>query len=155
MNAIQEAIVAVVLGLSTPDSMECLAKNIYFEARNQSHLGQIAVTHVVLNRIVDYRYPDTACEVVQQGPTHTSGFPKRHKCQFSWYCDGLSDIPKNDELWEQAQAIAFQSVTMYETNGDLTNGATHYHAKNVYPYWASSKQRIMRVDDHIFYRWEE
>jgi N-acetylmuramoyl-L-alanine amidase len=153
-HLIAEAVVTAALGLTAPD-MECIAKNIYFEARNQSHLGQIAVTHVVLNRIRDERYPNNACAVIKQGPTDSTGFPKRHKCQFSWYCDGLSDAPKNDELWDTAQERATEAISLYGTYEDLTNGATHYHAKNVTPYWTDSLRRIMRVDDHIFYRWEE
>ena len=46
----------------------CLAKNMYYEARNQGLAGQLAVSLVVMNRVKDKRYPDTICEVVYQGP---------------------------------------------------------------------------------------
>ena len=74
---------------------ECLAENIYFEARNQGFAGWVAVAQVTLNRVRDDRFPNTICEVVKQGLTYESGFPIRDKCQFSWYCDGKSDTILN------------------------------------------------------------
>jgi spore germination cell wall hydrolase CwlJ-like protein len=148
-----DMVLAVVMSAS-PVDMECLAKNIYFESRNQSHLGQISVAHVTLNRLVDDRYPDTICDVVQQGRQNADGSMRRHQCQFSWYCDGLSDRPRNDEMWEQSWDIAEESMDLYIQGIDVTRGATHYHAKNVYPNWAPTLDKIMRVDDHIFYRWD-
>ena len=60
-------VVLMALLAQDPEGMECLAKNIYFESRNQSHLGQMAVAHVTINRVLDKRYPDTVCKVVHQG----------------------------------------------------------------------------------------
>ena len=85
-------------------SNECLAMNMYHEARNQGTAGVLAVTAVVLNRVHDDRFPDTICEVVEQGPTRSSWkdptirYPIKNRCQFSWYCDGISDthIPKRN-----------------------------------------------------------
>jgi len=71
--------------------LTCLAKNIYFEARNEPFAGQFAVALVTLNRVNDTAFPDTICKVVYQGIHTTDGFPKRDRCQFSWYCDGASD----------------------------------------------------------------
>ena len=50
----------------------CLAKNMYYEARNQGLAGQFAVSLVVMNRVKDDRYPNTICGVVEQGPTRES-----------------------------------------------------------------------------------
>ena len=50
-------------------SIICLAQNIYFEARDQPTVGQLAVASVVLNRVHDDRWPNTVCEVVREGPT--------------------------------------------------------------------------------------
>lgn len=147
-----DVILAAVLTAS-PAQMECLAKNIYFESRNQSHLGQIAVAHVTLNRLTDDRYPSTVCDVVQQGVRNSDGSMKRHMCQFSWYCDGLPDKPRNEDMWIQSLSIAKEAVDLYNQGIDITRGATHYHAENVYPNWAPTLDRVMRVDDHIFYRW--
>ena len=64
--------------------LTCLAKNIYFEARNEPFAGQFAVALVTLNRVSDTTFPDTICKVVNQGIHTADGFPKRDRCQFSW-----------------------------------------------------------------------
>lgn len=148
----EQIILAALISFSAPE-MECLSKNIYFESRNQSHLGQLAVAHTTFNRVIDERYPDTICGVVEQGKKNKDGSMRRHMCQFSWYCDGLSDRPRNAEMWQQSQDIAQEAVDLYSQSIDVTRGATHYHADNVYPNWAPTLDKIMQVDDHIFYRW--
>jgi spore germination cell wall hydrolase CwlJ-like protein len=136
------------------EALTCLALNIYWEARNQSTMGQVAVAQVTINRVMDDRFPDTVCEVVMQGETYSWNpeIPIRNKCQFSWYCDGKSDTPKDMDAWEKARLIAFG--TYGRRVYDLIDGATHYHAVYVLPDWYQSKQYITRIDDHVFYRWE-
>ena len=107
-----------------PHEVSCLADNIYWEARNQPTRGMIAVANVTRNRVKSPHYPNTYCEVIKQGPIRESWktrknpdlpdseriyFPKRDRCQFSWYCDGKADnIPKVDmNIYELSTAIAF------------------------------------------------
>ena len=132
----------------------CLALAIYFEARGEPVVGQVAVGQVILNRAADHRYPNSVCAVVKQGPTYnwTQDFPVRHRCQFSWYCDGKSDTPK--DLKSFALAISLSATLLAGEMADPTEGATHYHASYVLPAWASSKTKTVRINDHIFYRWE-
>ena len=134
----------------------CLALNTYHEAKNQSMVGQIAVAEVVMNRVADSRYPNTICEVVKQGPKYKgSDVPVRHKCQFSWFCDGKSDEPRRDSKeWRMAQEYA-RIVLSGRIVLDVTEGATHYHATYVKPSWAKTKTRTTRIESHIFYRWEK
>ena len=138
----------------------CLALNTYHEAKNQSLVGQIATAQVVMNRVADDRYPNTVCEVVKQGPHRPSWenpekeYPVKHRCQFSWYCDGKSDVPKNEKAWKKAQDYAYL-VLYNRINLDVTEGATHYHATYVRPAWARTKTRTTRIEKHIFYRWEK
>ena len=138
----------------------CLALNTYHEAKNQSLVGQIATAQVVMNRVEDDRFPSTVCEVVKEGPTRPSWedpkkeYPIRHRCQFSWYCDGKPDTPKNEKAWRKAQDVAF--LVLYDKiKLDVTEGATHYHATYVRPSWARTKKRTTRIEKHIFYRWEK
>ena len=86
--------------------VKCLAENIYFEARAESDVGKAAVGNVTKNRVLDSRWPSTYCEVVHQGPVRESWktrgkdvaqedrvfWPIKHRCQFSWYCDGKKDV---------------------------------------------------------------
>ena len=134
----------------------CLALNTYHEAKNQSMIGQVATAQVVMNRVADRRYPNTVCEVVKQGPKYKgSDVPVRHKCQFSWFCDGKSDEPKKDSKeWRMAQEYA-RIVLSGRIVLDVTEGATHYHATYVKPSWAKTKTRTTRIESHIFYRWEK
>ena len=85
------------------DELNCLAMNIYHEARGESETGRLAVANVTMNRVNHYKYPDTICGVVQQGIHYTNWkgnlMPKRHKCQFSWYCDGKADTVFENRAW--------------------------------------------------------
>ena len=149
-------------------AIDCLTKNIYFEAKNQSIAGQLAVALVVINRVKDKRFPKTICAVIYEGPTYESWktrqipdlpkesrkyYPRRDRCQFSWYCDGKSDNPKELTAIDKAQWVAWLVLNGHVF--DFTRGATHYHANYVNPKWNRHKEvkRIVQIDDHIFYRW--
>src|SRR5262245_54546256 len=123
--------------------LDCLAKTIYFEARGESEKGQRAVAAVVLNRVRSSRFPDTICDVVHQGGTAS------RDCQFSWWCDGLSDKPKDRKAWERAVAIARDVI-----NGapDPTKGALYFHETHVSPSWRTQLRRVATIGSHIYYR---
>ena len=131
----------------------CMAQNIYYEARGSNRADRIAVADVVLNRVKDTRYPNTICEVVKQGRQYADGSMIRNQCQFSWYCDGKSDWPRDMDAWVDAQQIAYNIIQWSDGRG-LTEGATHYHAKYVSPEWAKDFDLIGRIGVHIFYRWD-
>jgi N-acetylmuramoyl-L-alanine amidase len=136
------------------ESLICLALNVYHEAKNQSFMGQVAVAQVVMNRVNDARYPNTVCDVVKQAETYKykPTIPIKNKCQFSWYCDGKSDKPEEPKAWRDAMHVA---NGVYNGHiGDFVEGATHYHAYYVNPSWAKVKKYVLRIDDHIFYKWE-
>ena len=132
--------------LSINSEVECLAKNIYFETHASSLADAMSVSDVVLNRVESTRYPNTICEVVQQG--YRKG---RRDCQFSWYCDGKSDNPRNQEAWTRSLKFA-NDMYSYGAYRGITEGSTHYHATYVKPYWAPSLDRVGRIGAHIFYR---
>ena len=135
-------------------ALMCMATNIYHEAKNQPMAGQIAVAQVVMNRVNDNRYPDNVCDVVKQGLTYKNGKVVLGKCQFSWYCDGKKDdVDKKSEKWRNSLRYASMVITNRITL-DVTEGATHYHATYVRPAWARTKTKTVRINRHIFYRWE-
>jgi len=131
----------------------CLAQNVYYESRGSSLADQAAVADVVLNRVEDARYPNSICGVVKQGRQYASGQMIRNQCQFSWYCDGKSDYPRDKEAWTKAQQIAYMMLYYKDYRG-ITEGATHYHADYVAPKWAKDMILIGRIGNHIFYRWK-
>ena len=117
----------------------CMAKNIYFEARNESLQGQMAIALVTLQRVKDYRYPNTVCGVVYENK------------QFSWYSDGLSDRPRNSESYDDIALLASAMLDTETSVFDFTYGSTHYHADYVSPYWNEYMILKAKIDTHIFY----
>ena len=142
------------------DDIVCLATNIYFESRNQSYAGQMAVGLVTLNRVEDPRYPNTICGVVydtkynQWWMKQGKKVPQKHKCQFSWYCDGLSDRIRDVEAYQKSVSMAQAAVIMHQSGLDFTDGATHYHTVNVEPVWRTELTYLFTLDEHHFYRRE-
>ena len=130
----------------------CMALNIYHEARGEPLAGQIGVAHSVLNRMADSRYPDTACEVIKQAKYHGWDMinPIRYKCQYSWFCDGLSDKPQDGKAMLEATILARHVLAGKSI--DITEGATHYHADYVHPYWADEMTTTIKLGSHIYYR---
>jgi|TARA_R110001606_G_scaffold37456_1_gene105970 spore germination cell wall hydrolase CwlJ-like protein len=138
-------------GLSADDKggRICLAEALYYEARDQGWRGMLAVGTVIQNRVKDPRYPDDACGVVRQGK-YRNGKPVKHKCQFSYYCDGKPERPAEKEAWRQAVDIAtLLTTTAVEIAG--LEGATHYHASWVQPSWSKGLERRKQIGGHIFY----
>ena len=135
------------------EEINCLSLNVYYEARSSNLADKAGVADVVLNRVLDTRYPNTICEVVKQGQKTSTGAMKRNACQFSWYCDGKADKPQDEDRWIEAQMIAWDMVENGQFRG-ITEGATHYHATYVNPRWASTLQMVGRLGAHIYYRWE-
>jgi len=136
---------------------DCLAQNIYHEARGESLAGALAVGLVVKNRTKDHRYPDTYCGVIKQGPTRESWkgngqtYPVRFKCQFTWYCDGKSDeVDTTSEEWNRSVMVA--NAVIGGRVYDFTDGATHYHTYEVNPKWGYMFKQVAQIDSHIFYR---
>ena len=141
-----------VVKLVNPEELECMSKNIYFEAALESTAGKLAVAQVTMNRVNSARYPNTVCKVVYQGRHYKSGLPVKNRCQFSWYCDGkLDDPPTTGSMWRASQEIAKYVLTTPDLK-DITDGATHYHADYISsPRWANPRRRTVEIDTHIFY----
>jgi spore germination cell wall hydrolase CwlJ-like protein len=152
------------------EEVRCLAENIYHEARNQGTAGWLAVASVTLNRVTDDRFPDTICGVVFQAETKESWktkskkdipdaerifYPVRHRCQFSWYCDGKSDDINHISIFLEIMTFTKFILTSQIMMFDITDGATFYHADYVTPSWAKSKTKTIEIGDHIFYRWKK
>ena len=134
--------------------LACMATAIYFEARGEPMVGQVAVAQVIMSRVYDERYPDTICDVVKQGYYYSwdKTIPIRDKCQFSFWCDGKPETIKDEDAYFWATEVA--QAVMVGTLYDTTQGATHYHAYYVQPSWSKKFTRTVRINDHIFYRWE-
>ena len=118
-------------------NVDCLARNVYYEARGESLEGQYAVAEVTMNRKASLGYPKTVCEVVFQ------------KDAFSWTAMRSLGEPSG-EAWQRALKVA-QDV-YYGSRPSAVQGATHYHATYVKPDWSGERERIARIGRHVFYR---
>ena len=135
------------------EAMFCLAMNIYHEAKGEPFEGQIAVEHVVLNRVATPGFPKDICGVikekklmfVKQGPTEA----KVPVCQFTWVCNNRFAPPRNSLAWQNAIEVA--ALVLSGQTNDPTYGAHFFHAANVRPGWRSV-ERTTRINNHIFYR---
>ena len=137
-------------------AIACLATAIYFEARGEPMVGQVAVAQVIVNRVYDERFPDTVCDVVKQGEYYTwnKSIPIKHRCQFSFWCDGKPEVMRDEtaKQWSYNAAESALAGLFYDT----TSGATHYHADYVVPSWSTNSMftKTVQINAHIFYRWE-
>lgn len=141
---------ASVQEVKSPSELTCLAKAIYFEARGEPEAGQYAVGQVILNRLANKSYPSTICEVVYQN-AH-----RQHRCQFSFACDNLPDVPVDVATFLDIEIRALQLLACRETclsHVDSTVWrSTHYHADYVQPSWSKKLNFVGRIGQHLFYR---
>jgi len=122
-------------------AQRCVALAMYWEARGEGRQGMLAVGSVVLNRVEDDRFPDSACSVVYQGG-------ETPPCQFSWWCDGKSDRPTHAELWSASLRLADDLLTARPQ--DPTHGALFFHNTSIRSPWR--RERTAQIGNHIFYR---
>lgn len=125
----------------------CLAEAIYYEARSESRVGQLAVADVVLNRVASPVYPSTICEVVYQGSERSSG------CQFSFTCDGSMKLRVNKRKWKESEDLA--GAVIAGLRSPVSHNATHYHADYVSPPWAETLTPTVTIGAHKFYKFPE
>jgi spore germination cell wall hydrolase CwlJ-like protein len=121
--------------------VECLARNIYFEAGGEPRDGKIAVAEVTMNRVKSNQFPKTVCAVVHQ----------KHKniCQFSWVCEGKRSV-RNNNAWRESQKIA-ESILISKKRYGIIGNAKYFHATYVNPKWADESRMIAQIGNHIFY----
>lgn len=130
--------------IAVSQEYRCLAQAVYFEARGEPEMGQVAVAHVIVNRVHDRRYPDTICGVVFQNQH------RMHRCQFSFACDGKAEQPYDMKAWNRSLKVAIK--TLAGANKDVTEASTHFHATYVSPYWAKVLEPTVQFGQHLFYR---
>lgn len=125
--------------------LECLARNIYFEAGGENFEGKVAVAQVTINRANSDKYPNDICKVVYQ----KNVFYDKVVCQFSWYCEiGNKPFNVNKEVYTESQIVARKVLLENFRLPSLTT-AMYYHADYVNPNWNLPK--ITKIGRHIFY----
>ena len=127
--------------------LQCLAENIYFEARGEPLKGQYAVAEVTLNRTRTEHFPHTICSVVHEMRWDPSR--RRMVADFSWTELGALS-PDNGPAWKRAMEVA--NAAYDDLHDPIVPGALFYHSTSVRPGWARTRTAIATIGNHIFYR---
>lgn len=127
--------------------LTCMALAIYHEARGEPSRGQAAVGWVIMNRLHSGKYPTTICGIVQQAVIR-NGRIVRNRCQFSWYCDGKDDTPKNWPVFEKSKAMARAVIT-----GQVANpvGNSLFFDGFVHQRQTAKRKGFIQIGNHRFY----
>lgn len=125
--------------------LDCLTRNIYWEAASEPFAGKVAVAQVTLNRVASGKFPDTVCGVVYQ----KNVIYEKVVCQFSWFCEGNHKVkaihtPLYRESEEVDKRVLFENFRL-----PSLEKAMFYHADYVNPGW--KLPRIEKIGRHIFY----
>lgn len=117
------------------DDLTCLAKIVHHESANQPESGQLAVAHVVLNRLASPRFPKSVCAIALQ----PGQFFNVHAYD-----------PSGDRRWTNSQRIARLAV---EGHGDdHAPGALFFHTAGHNSSFFRSRPRVTQIAGHVFYR---
>lgn len=132
-------------GVDLRKEVQCLAQNIYYEARGEPIEGKLAIANTTINRVRSLLYPPSICDVVWQ------------PFQFSWTAMHRKYIKPHDQVrWEEAQLIARRALEggRLDNLEDVTQGATNFHTVYVHPKWKKDKEleKTVKIGHHIFYR---
>lgn len=126
--------------------IQCMAKNIYWEAGNEPFEGKVAVAQVTMNRVASGKFPESVCGVVYQ---KTAAYEKV-VCQFSWFCEANNVTkPIHPKLYQESEDVA-KMVMLEGMRLPSLKEAMYYHADYINPKW--NKQKITQIGHHIFYK---
>ncbi|QAY85709.1 Cell Wall Hydrolase [Pseudomonas arsenicoxydans] len=125
------------------ETITCLARSIYWEAKGKDTADMEAVANVVMNRLGHEGFPDTVCAVVKQGS-------ETKKCQFSWWCDGRPDTAQEETQYALAKEIARKALN--KQLPDRTGGAMYFHDRTVKPDWAKEYIKTAEIGMFKFYK---
>jgi spore germination cell wall hydrolase CwlJ-like protein len=126
--------------------LECLSRNIYYEAGGEPFEGKVAVAQVTLNRVRSGQFPDDICRVIYQ----KSPIMEKVVCQFSWTCSGVTKVkPANGREYDESMAVA-KKVLLEGFRLPSLEQALYFHGDYINPGWKRTK--VAHIGRHIFYK---
>lgn len=126
--------------------LDCLARNIYYEAGYEPFEGKVAVAQVTINRTESGAFPSDICQVVYQ----KNVVYEKVLCQFSWYCDSASaKKPMNGPVYTESMEVA-KKVLLEGFRLPSVEKALYFHGDYINPKW--NKERVAKIGRHIFYK---
>ena len=125
--------------------LDCLTRNIYWEAASEPFEGKVGVAQVTINRMNSGKFADSICEVVYQ----KNVFYEKVVCQFSWYCEGNHKVKAiHKPMWLESEEVA-KKVLLEGFRLPSVKNALYFHADYVKPQWG--KPQVAKFGRHIFY----
>lgn len=127
--------------------LDCLARNVYYEANGENMEGKLAVAQVTLNRTFSGKYPKNICSVVAQ-----SAVVKDKKvCQFHWYCDPRKSksrkIEEDSESYEAARMVLIDGHRIAELSGVFFFHTYDTYINPRWPHYVATQ-----IGKHVFYK---
>jgi spore germination cell wall hydrolase CwlJ-like protein len=121
--------------------IDCMAKNLYYEAASESFEGKLAVAQVTMNRVNSSKFPSTVCEVVYQKTGKTY--------QFSWVGENVGPI-RSKYAWEECLIVAKKALTEHKLHDTIyKTQSMYYHNTSVNPRW--KLKYVTKIGNHLFY----
>ncbi len=130
-------------------TIDVLARTLWGEARGEGVEGMEAVANVILNR----------ARIAEEKGSFWWGNNIIQVCQkpYQFSCwnrsdpnfKKLSSVDDGDLYFASAMRVARRAV-IGSLEGDVTEGATHYHTKAIKPYWAKGKKPCADIGANLF-----
>ncbi|WP_420548997.1 cell wall hydrolase [Curvivirga sp.] len=132
------------------EEVDVLARTIWGEARGEQLSGMEAVASCVMNRVAKSQargghwWGNNVVDVCKK--------PYQFSC---WNKDDpnltkMLEVNEEDKVFASAKRIAKRALR--GSLADSTNGATHYHAAQILPWWAKGRTPIAGIGRHKFYK---
>ena len=127
--------------------LDCLTKNIYYEAGIEPFEGKVAVAQVTINRTKSDKFPNNICAVVYERNLVYNNY----LCQFSWYCDSKVKVkPIHEATYKESENVAKKVLLEGFRLNVITEDTLYYHADYINPKW--KRKRVTKIGKHILYK---
>lgn len=116
-----------------------LALCVWREARGETPKGKILVAQVILNRVIDKRWPDNIVDVVTQ------------PWQFSSFNANDPNVTKYPEETDTSWRGCADAADAVLTAKEPWTTANHYHVVGLDPKWRDETKIVATEGHHVFY----
>ncbi|KIL48087.1 spore cortex-lytic enzyme [Jeotgalibacillus campisalis] len=113
------------------NDIQLMANAVYGEARGEPYIGQVAVAAVILNRIEDEAFPNTASGVIFE------------PLAFTAVADGQIWLEPN----EQAKEAVIDAINGWDPS---ENALYYFNPDTATSNWIWSRPQIKKIGEHIF-----
>ena len=125
---------------------DALARTMWGEARGEHVVGQIAVAHVVFNRVASplplFERDVTIRRACLRGDQFTCW--EHHRV--------MRELRYGSDEYEAFRAKAVHALWLWRLGKDYSNSATNYvRVSRHMPRWTRKMHRVARIGEHVFF----